>query len=100
MTMEQDMQGTQVVRVASWQRRDVWMRGLFMLLFMVGFGVGQALVNLIAVVQFLWLLIAGEPNRLLGTFGKSLSAWFSEVAQFLSLATEDKPFPWKAWPAA
>ena len=90
--MEENMQ------VAGWQRRDIWMRGLFMLLFMVGFGLGQALLNLLAVVQFLWLLIGGEPNRLFMNFGTSLSAWFADAARFLSGATEDKPFPWKAWP--
>src|SRR5262245_52108414 len=36
--------------------RDVWMRGLFMLLFIIAFWVGQTLLNLLAVVQFIWLL--------------------------------------------
>jgi hypothetical protein len=33
--------------------RDVWMRGLFMFLFMIGFAIGQWLLNVLAVVQFL-----------------------------------------------
>jgi hypothetical protein len=80
--------------------RDVWMRGLFMLLFMIAFWVGQTLLNLLAIVQFLWLLFANEPNQFLGRFGGSLSIWFSEVARFLSCASEEKPFPWKSWPDA
>jgi hypothetical protein len=80
--------------------RDVWMRGLFMLLFMIAFWVGQTLVNLLAIVQFLWLLFAHEPNQFLVRFGTSLSVWFSEVARFLSCASEEKPFPWKPWPEA
>lgn len=78
--------------------RAVWMRGLFMLLFMVGFGVGQSLLYLLAVVQFLWLLFAREPNQFLVRFGSSLSTWLSEVGRFLSCANDDKPFPWRPWP--
>jgi hypothetical protein len=78
--------------------RDVWMRGSFMLLFMIGFWVGQSLLNLLAFVQFLWLLFAHVPNQLLIRFGSSLSTWLSEVGRFLSCASEEKPFPWRPWP--
>jgi Domain of unknown function (DUF4389) len=80
--------------------QDIWMRGLFMLLFMIGFWAGHTLLNLLTLVQFLWLLFAHEPNRFLARFGSSLSIWFSEVARFLSCTSEDKPFPWKPWPDA
>ena len=80
--------------------RYIWIRGLFMLLFMVAFGVAQILLNTLAVVQFLWMLFKGERNQMLTRFGNSLSKWFSETVQFLSCASDDKPFPWKDWPAA
>ena len=79
---------------------DVWIRGLFMLLFIIGFAIGQCLLNVLAVVQFFWLLFAREPNQLLAHFGNSLSNWLAEIGHFLSCATDDKPFPWKAWPDA
>ena len=62
--------------------RDVWMRGLFMLVLIIGFAVGQWLLNLLALVQFLWLLIARAPNEFLGRFGNSLAIWLAEVARF------------------
>ena len=74
---------------------DVWMRGLFMLLLMFGFAIGQWLLNLLAIVQFLWLLFAREPNLALASFGNSLSIWLAEVARFLTCATDEKPFPWR-----
>jgi len=79
--------------------RDVWKRGLFMLLFAIAFGIGQIVLNAIAVVQFLWLLFTREPNRRLSQFGLSLSKWLAEVAQFQCCATEEKPFPWRDWPS-
>jgi len=77
---------------------EVWKRGLFMLLFMFAFGIAQTLLNLLAVVQFLWLLFTKEPNQILRRFGKSLSAWLAATALFLSCDTDQKPFPWTDWP--
>lgn len=77
---------------------EVWKRGVFMLLFMLAFGIAQTLLNLLAVVQFLWLLFTKEPNQVLRRFGKSLSAWLAETALFLCCDTEQKPFPWTDWP--
>ena len=80
--------------------RDIWIRGLIMLLFVIALGIAQWLLGLVAIVQFLWLLIGGEENRFLTRFGTSLAKWFSETVQFLSCASEDKPFPSKEWPVA
>ncbi len=79
-------------------RSAVWMRGLFMLLFMIAFGLGQALLWLTGLVQFLWLLFAGESNGALAKFGSSLSVWLAETARFVSCASDNKPFPWAPWP--
>ncbi len=81
-------------------RSGAWRRGLFMLLFAAAFAVGQSLLILLAVLQFLWMVFAGEPNQFLLRFGRSLSSWFAEAAQFLSCATDVMPFPIKSWPDA
>jgi hypothetical protein len=81
-------------------KRSVWKRGLFMLLFAAAFAIAQTLLNLLAIVQFLWLLFANEPNQFLLRFGRSLSVWFADAARFLSCATDEMPFPWKSWPDA
>ena len=81
-------------------RHPIWKRGLFMLLFMIAFGIAQALLDLTAIVQFLWLLFASEPNQFLVRFGRSLSLWLADAARFLSCASNEMPFPWKNWPDA
>ena len=78
--------------------REVWMRGLFMLLFMIAFAFGVWVLNFIAIVQFIWLLFSREQNQLVARFGNSLSAWLAEIGRFLACATDDKPFPWRIWP--
>jgi uncharacterized protein DUF4389 len=92
--MEAERQGETV------QSPGVWKRGLVMLLFAIAFGIAHAVLNVIAVVQFLWLLLAGEPNQFLGRFGRSFSTWLAETARFMTCASDDKPFPWRQWPDA
>ena len=84
----------------SSEAHGVWKRGLFMLLLAIAFGIGQFVLNLVAVMQFLWLLFAYAPNRALLRFGRSLSVWFADTARFMSCATDEKPFPWRDWPDA
>jgi len=80
--------------------RPIWMRGLFMLLLLLAFGIAQGLLWLLAIVQFLWLIFSGEANVNLARFGKSLSLWLAELVRFVTCATEERPFPWAPWPAA
>lgn len=70
---------------------DTWKRGLFMLLFAIAFGIAHLILNAVAVVQFLWLLFANEPNRFLLRFGRSLSIWLADVARFMTCASDEKP---------
>lgn len=76
-------------------RESPWLRGLWMLLFAILFGVAQSILGLAAVVQFLWLLIQKEKNPQIAAFGAGLARWMHDAARFLTGATEDKPFPFR-----
>ncbi len=78
--------------------KNVWKRGLFMLLFAIAFGAGQTILNVLALAQFLWLLFTREPNNPLLRFGNSLAIWLADVARFQTCATDQKPFPFRPWP--
>lgn len=80
-------------------RKGVWMRGLIMLVFAILFGVGELLLNLVAVIQFLWLLFTAHPNSHIVGFGRSLAKWLAQVGRFQCVDTEDRPFPWAPWPS-
>lgn len=75
-------------------RNQTWLRGLFMLIFVILFNIAQTLLFACAVVQFLWLLFAKEKNRAVADFGEGLGRWLQAVARFQSGASDDKPFPW------
>ena len=88
------------IQVKDGEPRPVWKRGLLMLLFVIAFGLAQMLLNALAIVQFVWLLVKREPNQPVAGFGMSLSKWLADVAQFLTCATDERPFPWRPWPQA
>jgi hypothetical protein len=77
-----------------------WWRGGYMLLFVIAFGILQSVYGLIAIVQFIAIVLFGEPNRQLRTFGGSLAEWTREAARFLTCADERKPWPFADWPGA
>jgi hypothetical protein len=87
-------------RKSSFSDSAIWMRGLYMLLLVLAFGVAQTLLCVTAIAQFLWLLFNGEANSQLAQFGNSLSRWLADAARFLTGASDAKPFPWAAWPPA
>jgi hypothetical protein len=81
-------------------RRPIWIRGAFMLFFLFAFGIGQTLLAVTAVIQFLSLLITRQPNAFLTNFGRSLGQWLAQTSQFQSCASDERPFPWAPWPDA
>ena len=75
----------------------IWMRGLMVLIFAILSKLAMTIVTVLALVQFLWMLFAKEKNTLLMGFGEDLAAWLADATNFMSGATEDKPFPWAKW---
>jgi hypothetical protein len=75
------------------------MRALLMLVVAVFMALAENVLILIALIQALWMLFTGAPNAAVRDFGTSLGTWMKQAAQFQSVATEDKPFPWAPWPA-
>ena len=81
-------------------RRNIWIRGLFMLLMALILHVAGTVLFIIAVIQFVIMLINKTPNARLVSFGRSLARYFQQIANFLTFAIEEIPFPFSDWPAS
>lgn len=79
-------------------RRSIWLRGLLMLLMALCFQLASTLLGLLAVVQFVLTLLKDTPNARLRAFGQSLGSYLRQIADFVSFATDDVPFPFSDWP--
>jgi Domain of unknown function (DUF4389) len=79
-------------------KRKIWLRGLYMLFMVVAFHVGEALLVIFAVIQFVIVLMNGAPNERLVAFGGNLGIYLRQIAHFLTYASEEVPFPFSDWP--
>jgi hypothetical protein len=93
-------QPSEAPSVAEAGGQKPWPRAAFMIAFAVMIAIAQNLLLLIAVLQFLWIALAGGPNARIAAFSRSLGVWLRDAAAYQGAATEDRPFPWADWPAS
>jgi len=80
-------------------KRNIWLRGFYMLLMTFAFHVAVTLMCVVAVVQFVLALLGDTPNDRLISFGRNLGRYFQQLVNFLTFAVEEVPFPFSDWPA-
>ncbi|TAJ82645.1 MAG: DUF4389 domain-containing protein [Gallionellaceae bacterium] len=80
-------------------KRNIWMRALFMLLMALVLHVSGTVLFVVTVIQFVIVLLNDTPNARLVSFGRSMGIYFRQIVDFLTFATEDIPFPFSEWPA-
>jgi hypothetical protein len=80
-------------------KRNVWLRGLLMILMAVAFQISGTLLTLGAIIQFVLALVSDAPNARLIALGRELGLYLGQIADFASFATEEVPFPFSAWPS-
>ena len=79
--------------------RNLWVRALMMILMGLAYQLAGTLLFCLALIQFLLTLLNDEPNARLMVFGCSLGRFQGQIANFLSFATEQPPFPFSDWPS-
>ena len=80
-------------------KRNMLLRGLFMLLMLLVLHVCGTLLVAIAVIQFVVVLTGAAPNARLIAFGSNMGSYLRQIAHFLTYSTEEVPFPFSDWPA-
>ena len=82
----------------NFKSKSIWIRGLFMLLFTVLYGVAEIVLVVIAVFQFGHALFTGRPNDNATSFGYSVGRYIFDITRFVTFNTDEKPFPFSPWP--
>lgn len=85
---------------ASAGNRNIWMRGLFMLLMALACNVAMTVLFIVALMQFLIMLLDDTPNERLASFGRSLARYLQQIVNFMTFASEAIPFPFNDWPTS
>jgi len=77
-----------------------WLRGVFMLLFVLIYSVTEVIVLVVVLLQFLFVLFTGHQNTRLKDFGEGLSVFVYQIMSYWTYNSEERPFPFARWPGA
>ena len=77
---------------------ETWMRLLYMTVFVLLSFVARMVIWVVAVLQFLLVLVTGEGNLNLRDLGQGTSKWTYQAFLFLTFNSDEKPFPFSDWP--
>lgn len=75
-----------------------WLRSLFMVLYLIIYRIVDLVVLLVAVCQWLFVLITGDANASLVRFSVSLGQYVKQIIDYLGHESDEKPFPFSDWP--
>lgn len=75
-----------------------WLKTIYLIAFFVVYRVLDLVILILGAAQWGFRLLTGEVNPSLAEFGASLGTYVGQIIQYLSGATEEKPYPFKDWP--
>jgi len=74
-------------------------RLLYIVLFAVIFWLCEFILIALVIFQYLHLVLTGEKNDKVTPFAEDFSAYLGAVSAYLTLASEERPFPFQDWKA-
>ena len=89
---------TENALITTPEPRKLWVRALLMLLMCAAFQLAAWILVLTALVQLVFAIFNDEPNKRLQRFGSSVGLYLTQIASFVTFATEVVPFPFSDWP--
>ncbi len=79
--------------------KDTWLRFIYLVVFGIAFYLSILLTFAASIFQFLAKLFSGAAFGGLAEFGDNLAAYQGQVTRYLTFASEEKPFPFAAFPS-
>lgn len=94
---EENQPSTEEVVKENIKSPAIWKRLIYMLLFMIVWGIAEFVLFWVVVFQFIYSF-SGRQNENLQRFGRSMAVFMADIVQFLTYNTEEHPFPLSDWP--
>jgi hypothetical protein len=79
-------------------RGEAWIRGLYMLLFLATYSVAEVVLVVVVLYQFISRLITNQQNDRLLKLGQQLSTYLYQLVMYFTFNSEERPYPFAAWP--
>lgn len=78
--------------------RKSWMRGLYIVIFSIFYGIAEIVLFAIVLFQFLLILFTAKENQRLLKLGQGLSTYIYQICLYLTFNSDHQPYPFGAWP--
>jgi hypothetical protein len=89
---------SETISNVSSTKQAKWIRGVYMALFVVCGALAITIAMCIAVYQFLATVMTGTRNENLLKLNQGLSKYCYQLLLYLTYNTDNKPYPFNAWP--
>lgn len=81
------------------QNAETWKRGLYMIFFIIVYGISKFIIVTVMLFQFLSVLLVGKTNEQVLKFSQNLGTYIYQIALYLMFFSESRPFPFgDDWP--
>lgn len=77
----------------------ILLRLVYAILFYFVYAMSRFVLGLVAVVQFLHILLTEEHQEDLMRFSRSMTRFISQLVGYLTWVSNKKPFPFSDWPS-
>lgn len=89
----------EVAEATALSRKNIAIRLLFTLLFVIILEIVKCLIYLTVAFQYVYLLVTLKHSEPVRAFAHRLAAFAYQLIRYLTLNDNEKPFPFKAFPA-
>ncbi len=83
----------------GFSRTSVLLRLLYTVLFLIVFEILRLIIQVVVVVQYIFLLVAKKHSEQLRTFSNKVSVYAYRVLRYLTLNENTRPYPFSDFPA-
>ncbi|MCK5002465.1 MAG: DUF4389 domain-containing protein [Gammaproteobacteria bacterium] len=80
------------------KQQATWLRGLYMLMFSLFYGIAEVVLFAVVFFQFLLILFTGKTNPRLLKLGQTIATYIYQIIQYLTFNSDYQAYPFGAWP--
>ena len=73
-------------------------RALFIILYLIIIRLISAVLFVIAITQYIYSWLTGEPNDKIMVFTESLAIYSKQLVEYVGFNTDERPWPVGEWP--
>ena len=88
----------QTSNTSNTKSSGLWVRVVYMILFLLVFSISESIVILTTVVAFAFQLFGKPVPSGVLYIGRTFARFIEQVILFLTFNTEQQPFPFSPWP--